>query len=319
MKALVTGATGTVGRHLLPLLVEKYSRVFALYRSRPGDNKDVTWLHGDVTYHNLGLPERNYSFDAVYHVAGLVLLNDKYRHQLYLVNDIGTYNVYDFALRNGGAHIYHVSTAYLHDPPWNAYEETKKAAEQYAGMFEEMAKRPWRNCNITTTIFRPSIVITDPANGKVPLQAFPEFIRTIAKVHRRLERVRKAVEGTLRLPPIDASMRIKSGEPGGVLNLITAKDVAKGIASIDDEGVFYLTHPNPPKLQDLAKWVGGAIGVRLEFQQEFSPSSVEALFQRITKSFAPYLNGDEVYPTALADATPISKDLVQRITMVACL
>lgn len=106
-KAVVTGATGLVGSHLLIRLVEEYNEVVALFRSQEtislvkqlfdyyGKSKafdEVSWQKADV------LDEEKLSklfegAEIVYHTAALVSFEKKDAQRLYATNVGGTKNV----------------------------------------------------------------------------------------------------------------------------------------------------------------------------------------------------------------------------------
>lgn len=72
MKALVTGATGGVGRALLPLLVEKGYEVYAQWhRQEPADVPGVTWFHDADGFGGFDEP-----LDAAIYLAGVCDLNN---------------------------------------------------------------------------------------------------------------------------------------------------------------------------------------------------------------------------------------------------
>jgi len=323
MRVLVTGGAGNLGCRLIPHLLERGCEVSALYRSNHPDIPGVDWVQGDVTQDNLGIREPP-RVDRIYHLAGSVKLGSdrKTKDEVFRNNSKGTYNVCKFVLSQGIPHIVYVSTAYLFDR--NPYEASKRIAEEYvrevgdgaaegvfgAGM-DRIEHKP-----VEVAIFRPSIIISNPGFG-MPKQAFVEFIRTIARVHYRMEHVRRKLEGTLALPPVEPAFRIK-GNPSGNLNLILADDVAKAIAETDSAGTYHLTNPKPPKLSQLAEWVGEALMLRITVEEDFAMSPVERLFSKITKPFSPYLSGDNL-PSDLKDSTPVTKGVVQGIAEKACL
>jgi hypothetical protein len=85
--------------------------------------------------------------------------------------------------------------------------------------------------------------------------------------------------------------RVK-GVPDASLNLVHVDVVADFIVKTTSPGKFWLTHPNPTKLNDLAEWVGDVLHVPVEFEPDFEMSDTEALFHRGAKPFLAYLQGD---------------------------
>lgn len=80
MKALVTGATGFVGSHLVDRLIEKNYEVYCLKRKTSStkwlDGKNVKFVEGDL-FSNEALENCIKEMDYVFHVAGLVKAKTK--------------------------------------------------------------------------------------------------------------------------------------------------------------------------------------------------------------------------------------------------
>lgn len=80
MKALVTGATGFVGSHLVDKLLEKNYEVYCLRRKTSStkwlDGKNIKYVDGDL-FSNEALEECIKEMDYVFHVAGLVKAKTK--------------------------------------------------------------------------------------------------------------------------------------------------------------------------------------------------------------------------------------------------
>lgn len=318
---LITGGSGILGSLLIPLLLDRECQVYAIHRNKLPEitHPNLVWLNGDITMSGLGISDFP-KFDAVYHVAGSVNLSssDRARKELMSINGDGTYNVCRFIIDQEIERFIHISTAYLFNRNW--YEQSKEIAENhvnvlakggYLGIGEERVKcKP-----ISVTIHRPSILISDPDTG-APVQAFGEFIHLMAKIHQRAEYVRRRIEGTLRLPPLEAVLRIR-GDADSHINLVPAADVAKAVVDIDQEGVFYLTNHNPPRLFELADWVGESLWLDIRFEKNFNPNPVESLFHKLGKPFLLYLDGDNL--TSDISTSRVDKDLVQRVADSVCL
>ena len=303
---LITGASGNLGRVLLPLLL-KQDRVYALYhQSKPTlEHKNLHWLKGDISLDNLGLVSDNkWPFDAIYHLAGLVKLGSKASAQVMAINLEGTLRVCSFAVRNKIPHLYYVSTAYINRlEKWgkarNPYEASKWQAEECVRYFQETE-------GLKVTIFRPSILVSQEISG-----AFNHFVLLLIRAHREAERARRTVEDLIGLPPLRPLFRLR-GKPEATLNLLPIEVAAEFIAREKREGTFWVTHPNPPTLTELAKWVGEEIMVDIEFRQKFKASAVEGIFYRLAKPFLPYLEGNEL-PSDLTVCPAISNDFISQI------
>ena len=286
MAILITGASGLLGRKLISYLKE--DKVYGLYRNPP-DNANS--LAGDVTKLGLGLREVPKDIKVLYHLAANVSLGEDRNGTIWKTNVVGTENVISFSLKNSIPHLVFVSTAYTQGR--NPYEQSKAAAEEMV-----------QNSSIPkVTIFKPSIII----DSKSPVS---QLVKLIITIHKRMELVRRKIEGKLRLPVIEPVFRIK-GNPEGRLNLIQLEEAAKAIANINQAGTFWITHPNPPKLKTLGDWVGEHIMVKIKILPEFSPSLVESGFAKLSKEFSPYLWGDD-FPSDI-DPPPITKEDIGRI------
>ncbi|MDQ3021237.1 MAG: NAD-dependent epimerase/dehydratase family protein [Bacteroidota bacterium] len=80
MKALVTGATGFVGSHLVDKLLKKNYEVYCLKRKTSStkwlDGKNIKYVEGDL-FSNEALEEAIKEMDYVFHVAGVVKAKTK--------------------------------------------------------------------------------------------------------------------------------------------------------------------------------------------------------------------------------------------------
>lgn len=299
MAILVTGASGFVGSAFIPLLIEKGHRVYGLSRHPPIGSRDLIPIVGDITESNLGLKDVPQDIEVIYHLAGIHTLNHEDKDGLiWKTNVDGTRNVLEFCLKHDIPRLYFTSTAYTW--PVNPYGLSKIENEI---AIAEFAKEH----NIEVTILKPSIVM-GTAEHPYPGH-FSRFISAVIQIHRRAEVIRRKIEGSLRLPVIEPLFRIR-GNPEGKLNLIQIDQVARGIANIEEAGTFWLTHPDPPTLQQLADWIGELIMVRMKFEPEFKPTPIEAAFQKMTAAFTPYLQGDN-FLSNLKLSPPITKSFIQ--------
>ena len=294
MAILVTGASGFIGSALIPLLIEKGHRVYGLSRHPPEARERLISLKGDILEPHLGLSKVPKDIRAVHHLAAIHRLGDDKDSLIWKTNVEGTKRVLAFCAEHAIPHHYFCSTAFTLGR--NIYEESKTVCELMVRESDIPRK----------TIFKPSIVM-GTAENPYPGH-FSRFISAVIHIHQRAELIRRKIEGSLRLPVIEPLFRIR-GNPEGKLNLIQIDQVAWGIANIEEAGTFWLTHPDPPTLQQLADWVGELIMVRMKFEPEVKPTPIEAAFQKMTSAFQPYLWGDN-FPSNLQLSPPITREFI---------
>ena len=304
---LITGSTGFLGAYLIPLLSNNNLHLIVRSKEKAPDwLKQFTLLEGDITKPNLGLREIP-DIDEIWNLAGVINLSKKAHKENFKVNAEGAYEVTQFALKHKLKRIVHISTAYASDEYRNPYEQSKWIGECY---IREIT-------SISTIIFRPSILIGESATGIMPkdveIGAFYRFIARLAKMHRRIESLRKKAESKLRLPPLEPTFRLK-GNPDGKLNLIPIDIAAEAMVKIAQEkeqGIFNITNPNPPTLQQLADWVGEAIKLNLSFNPNAYLSPIELAFASVMKDFLPYLQGDNL-PSDIELPFNVDKEFIQK-------
>ena len=259
MAILVTGASGFLGSALLPRLMAKGGQAYGLSRHPPARAKNLIPLVGDITEANLGLRRAPRGIDAVYHLAAIHSLGEDKDGQIWRSNVAGTQNVIDFCLKHHIPHLYFISTAYTQGR--NTYERSKAFCEAMIS-----------GSNIPkVTIFKPSIVLGTEEHFYPG--HFSQFVSLVIKLHQRAELVRRKVQGTLRLPVIEPVFCIRVN-PKGSLNLVQIDQVVNAMAEIEEPGSYWLTHPNPPTLEQLVEWVGEFIMVRIRIEPNFKPSLV---------------------------------------------
>ncbi|GAI65131.1 unnamed protein product, partial [marine sediment metagenome] len=157
------------------------------------------------------------------------------------------------------------------------------------------------------TIFKPSIIMGTPQHFYPG--HFAQFVLLLIKIHQRAEVVRRKFEGSLRLPIIEPVFRFKAN-PEGKLNLVSLDAVVRAMAEIEDPGSYWLTHPDPPTMQQLVEWVGEFIMVKIKIEPHFKLTPVEAMFEKMSAAFTPYLWGDDS-PSDLKDCPLITREFIE--------
>jgi thioester reductase-like protein len=163
---LLTGASGVVGKALLPRLLRSGDRVVALVHRTPVTHPGVTSIRGDVAAPRLGLSERDHAalarqVDVVVHAAAVTDFN-RSDGSLEATNIAGTSNMVALA-EAAGALLYHVSTAFV------GVGSTVGRGEQAAGYAASTAQGEdvVRRATVPHVILRPSVVIGDSETGEM--------------------------------------------------------------------------------------------------------------------------------------------------------
>lgn len=298
MSILVTGASGFVGTALIEKLLEKGHKVYGLSRHPPMGSKNLIPVEGDITEANLGMGKVPKDIHTVHHVAGIHSLGEDKDGSIWQTNVEGTRNVLAFCIKNNIPRLYFTSTAYT----WtvNTYGRSKIQNEIDVKDYAE-------KYGLKVSVLKPSVIM--PAPGYNYPGHFLQFAKLVLKLHHGAEVTRRMLEEKMRLPLLRPVFRIP-GNPDGWLNLIMVSDVAQAMADIDNEGTFWLTNGNPPKLKDLVDWVSEVILVDMRIEPEsFKATPIEATFQKIGAAFLPYLQGDSFESSI--KATPITKEYIQ--------
>jgi len=308
MRILLTGATGQLGREVVPRLLNKGHKVDIIVRNAPKYiemfpiKEAVLGIKtGDVTLHMLGLEDISAGeYGAMIHLAADVYLGTKKTSQVWHTNFDGTMNVIQLCEAMSIPELYYCSSAFTFGN--NRYEESKIATEDLVSK-STIPKR---------TIFKPGVIVPNGESLRPTLGAFYDFAKGLCTVHQRAETVRRWVEGTLLLPPIVPKFRVL-GNPLGEISLVPVGPVAEFVAeSLSMKpGRYYLTHPDAPTVGDVCSWIGDALMVDIEVLEEFKMSTIEALFHRAAKAFLPYTQG-YAFPSDLSPhrVEPITREFI---------
>lgn len=291
---LVTGASGFLGSALIPKLLAKGNKVYALSRHPPAPVENLIPLEGDILKPNLGLDSIPKNIYAVYHLAAIHNLSETRSEEIWQTNVTGTENIIQFCVKYNIPYLQFCSTAFTFAR--NTYERSKMVCESMVG--ESSIPRK--------AIVKPSIIMGTPQHFYPG--HFSQVVLAMIKVHGKAETIRRYVEGKLRLPILRPLFRLP-GNPEGTLNLISINDVATAIANIEDAGVYWLTHDNPPKLKQIAEWLSEIMLIDLKFEPKFDATPLETGFQRMSAAFLPYIWGDNFKSDI--KASPVGRDFIR--------
>jgi len=210
---LLTGASGVVGRALLPRLRD-FDVVCLVHRS-PVSGPNVTTMPGDIAQPMAGLTAQAYAqlaakVDAVIHCAAVTDFN-RTDGSLEATNIAGTAHVAAFAAA-ANAVLYYVSTAFVHTTVGSGRGH---AAASYA-LSKSAAEKVVRASGVPHVILRPSVVIGDSASGE---------IAAFQGLHQVVEGI---VAGIAAIIPFD---------PSWPVDFVPADIVADSIGCVVENGV----------------------------------------------------------------------------------
>src|SRR5918999_1473359 len=178
--ALLTGATGFVGKEILDRFLDRGRRVYALVRAendtaaeaRLAPHANLTPVAGDIEKPGLGLASPPEDVSTILHCAASVSFDlslDESRR----VNVDGTRNVLDLAKRcDRLERLSYVSTAYVAGEPRRLFQENElDVGQRFRNPYERSkfeAERMLREHadGLPLQVLRPSIVVGDSRTGR---------------------------------------------------------------------------------------------------------------------------------------------------------
>ena len=296
---LLTGASGVVGRALLPRLRD-FDVVCLVHRS-PVSGPNVSTALGDIAKPMLGLDEQVYvelaaRVDAVIHCAAVTDFG-RSDGSLEATNIAGTGYVAAFAAA-ADAVLYHVSTAFVHT---SVDGDRGRTAIGYASS-KSAGEQAVRSSGVPHVILRPSVVIGDSVTGEIA--AFQGLHQVVAGMFA----------GTVPMIPFD---------PGWPIDFVPADVVADAIACVAEnrvsEGEFWISAGDKALRLDEGVAVvvefARALGVNIDtprfvppdmFDRLIGPVFLDALPVRIRRNvmrmlefFTTYLQSGETKPSSL--------------------
>ncbi|GIK88430.1 MAG: short chain dehydrogenase [Betaproteobacteria bacterium] len=261
MGYFVTGATGFIGRFLVPLLLARGKTVHVLVRK--GSQKKLAALReawgatdaqviavvGDVTRPALGVADADLrrlkgKVEHMFHLAAVYDLNASAEEQM-AANVEGTRHAVEFAEAVGAGCFHHVSSiaaAGLYDGVFreDMFEEAEDLDHPYfrskhdaEGVVRRECRRPWR-------VYRPGFVVGHSKTGFIDKIDGPYyFFKTIQKMRSLL-------------PPWMPTVGIE----GGRINIVPVDFVVAALDHIAhrkglDRKCFHLTDPEPSRIGEV--------------------------------------------------------------------
>ena len=219
MRALVTGAAGFIGSHVVDKLSELGVAVRMFDQRQPSHRDDLDFYRGSI----LDLDDLSAALsgvDAVFHLAAIADVKDVYRepHHAEAVNVRGTANVLEAMRRSGVRRLVFASTIWVYSdvsadavdeetplqPPAHLYTATKIASEYYCHAYSKLYGIEYAIMRLGIPYgprARPAAVI--PIFVEKALRGEPLTIAGDGSQHRRFVYVEDLAEGlALGLKPI---------------------------------------------------------------------------------------------------------------------
>ncbi len=201
----VTGVTGLVGSYLLTLLLQKGYKVYALARSKGGQEarsriksaiefwdkdclfdtqQNLVTIEGDIRVKNLSMPQKilellTKEIKVIFHCAALTKFNASIEESR-AVNVEGTKNILNLAVkwnRKGKLKkVNHISTAFVCGDYKGVFKESDLDVGQKFNTTYEQSKFEaeklidlYRNKGVWIDVFRPCAIIGESFTGKIPM------------------------------------------------------------------------------------------------------------------------------------------------------
>ncbi|TQM28837.1 SDR family oxidoreductase [Nocardia bhagyanarayanae] len=295
MAYLVTGATGFIGRFLIPQLLERDADIHVLVRpgqesadryaccAREWDAGDrVRPVRGDLGAPSLGidsnwLAQHRGAIDHVFHLAASYDLTER---------GAGTRNVVDAAEELGAGLLHHVSTV--------------EVAGSYEGLFTEdmfdkgqalttplqqakfEAERIVRDSGLAWRIYRPSIVIGHSRTGEIDRIDGPYYFFRLLRMAAQLPRILPVLVpklGETNMVPVDFVARAldhiahQPGPASSTYHLVDPRRMSAVEALnlfADEAGAPHLVEVMPKRAMNMmlrvpgANWMLPRVGVPLD-------------------------------------------------------
>lgn len=279
----MTGATGALGRTILPRLVSKGYRVLALVR--PGSitaakkllsiysSQQVIIIPGDLTEFLCGVSDDDVltwqgKVDFILHCGASISFTDETETRR--TNIEGMSHLLTLAKNLEVDDFRHVSSTYVAGDSVTFSEKELFSGQSWRNPYErskyrgELMLRSWaKDTGMKYSIYRPSILVGCEDGTTPTFDAYYGYFRPITLV---AEVMRKRAETGKELPPdvrigLDGFIELPlvlAASNHSTLDLIPIDWVADMIVALlskpSGNQTFHLTHPNPPLVRNVIRW-----------------------------------------------------------------
>ena len=253
-RALITGGTGFVGKHLVPFLQQRGSQVAVLAQACCVDVANVNWYEADIRDEQaVRSAVRDFKPAHIYHLAAISAVDFSWNNPrlTYEVNVFGTLNVIQAAINlPTPVRILNVSTAQVYAPsslaltetsslnPENPYAASKAMAEFLRVQFRKSSKGgviTARSFNHTGPGQSTDFVLSSMAKQFAEIEAGlrdPKLVMGNVHVKRDFTDVRDVVEAyalLLEKGEVNESYNVCSGRARSIEELIREFESLTGI------------------------------------------------------------------------------------------
>ena len=316
---LLTGATGTVGSCLVPLLVEEGYQVICVVRPKDGQDPRtrtqrilggrtdrISVVKGDITLPYAGISGSEKRrlrgrIDKVVHCAASIKFDNRLAEEIARVNVGGTRNALRLAKELGVSEFHHISTAYIAgDADYfrendldigqtcrNPYEKTKRESERLV--------RGWQHGK--HSIYRLGIIVGEFETGFTP--SFTGYYRPFASFWLLRQLLSRKTEAELELYRTEGIAFDGDGiltlplcincSPISTLNLVPrdwAARVLTGLIVIPAAGqTFHVVHPNPPQVRWVTDVSLSCLGITGYHYGTHADCKPDSLLERLQRKF----------------------------------
>ncbi|PSC06495.1 hypothetical protein SLNSH_04250 [Alsobacter soli] len=332
MGTLLTGATGTLGSQLLPRLVDAGEPVIGLVRADDEaharrrlqpllpSGAEVGAVRGDIGAPLCGLSASKRASLAgrvsrILHCAASIDFLDA--EQAMASNVGGVRNMLDLADALGVREVLHVSTAYVAGDARRFGETDYAVGQRWRNPYEtskhtgEGLVRAWAAsaAGRRFAIYRPAILVGGQDGYTPGFDAFYTYCKALAVAAAVLRRragarlpdsVAVSSEGVVHMP---VAVRHDVGATLNLVPLDWAADAIVALLRVRAEGVFHLTHPHPPQVDELwadaqrALRITGLRVCRTDAEKAAALSAMPPVMARLQKGLEPVFQAYQPYTT----------------------